>query len=57
MEAGVETGVPQGFPVSPVLFTIDLSRVFREEEAEVEGHIVTSFANDCSWLVTSYSIE
>jgi len=49
----VETGVPQGSPVSPVLFVIYLSGLFskveeREEECRSEG---ISFVNDVAWVV------
>lgn len=46
-EAGVETGVLQESPVSPVLLQIYLSGVFQEAEAEVDKRIATSFAYDC----------
>jgi len=50
---GVETGVPQGSPVSPVLFVIYLSGLFgqvkdKEEECGSEG---ISFVNDVAWVV------
>ena len=49
----VETGVPQGSPVSLVLFVIYLSGLFirveeKEEECESEG---ISFVDDVAWVV------
>lgn len=53
----VETKVPQGSPVSPVLFAIYFSVVFREVEQEVERYIAMSFAVDCGRLVVADSVE
>jgi len=49
----VETGVPQGSPVSPVLFVIYLSGLFnRVEEKEEEcGSEGISFVDDVAWVV------
>jgi hypothetical protein len=49
----VETGVPKGSPVSPVLFVIYLSELFgqvekEEEECDSEG---ISFVDDVAWVV------
>jgi len=49
----VETGVPQGLPVSPVLFVIYLSGLFgqvemKEKESGSEG---ISFVDDVAWVV------
>lgn len=56
-EAGVETGVLQESPVSPVLLQIYLSGVFQEAEAEVDKRIATSFAYDCRWLMATHSVQ
>lgn len=45
-KAEIETEVPQSSLVSPILFTIHLSSVFREVEEEVEGYTATSFVDD-----------
>jgi hypothetical protein len=49
----VETGVPQGSPVSPVLFFIYFSGIFdRVEEKEEEcGNEGISFVDDVAWVV------
>jgi hypothetical protein len=49
----VETGVPQGSPVSPVLFVICLSGLFgRVEDKEREcGSEGISFVDDVAWVV------
>jgi hypothetical protein len=49
----VEKGVPQGSPVSPVLFVIYLSELFgRVEEQEKEcGSEGISFVDDVAWVV------
>lgn len=46
-ETAVETLVPQGAPVSLPLFAIYLCRVFWEVKTDVEGHMATSFVEDC----------
>jgi len=55
----VETGVPQGSPVSPVLFVIYLSGLFgqveeKEEECGSEG---ISFVDDVAWVVEGEDVE
>lgn len=46
-EVEVETGVPQGSPVSLILFVVYLSRIFKEVEKEVEGCTATLYADGC----------
>lgn len=40
-EAGVETGEPVGSPMSPILFSMYMSGVFRKVEKEVERFMTT----------------
>jgi len=49
----VGTGVPQGLPVSPVLFVIYLSGLFDQVEKEQEkcGSEGISFVDDVAWVV------
>lgn len=39
--------------MSPILFVIYLSGIFREVEKEMEGYMTTSFADNCGWLMTA----
>jgi len=49
----VETGVPQGSPVSPALFVIYLSGLFGqvEKKEKVSGSEGISFVDDVAWVV------
>lgn len=53
----MDTGVTQWSPVSPIVFTIYLSVVFKDVEKGVEGYMATSFTDDCWWLVEANSME
>lgn len=57
VETTVETLVPQESPVLVILFAIYLSRVFKDVEAEVEGYMATSFAEDWYQSLTKDSVE
>jgi len=52
----VDTGIPQGSPVSPILFTIYLPRLssYVEAEASVTG---LSFVDDVAWLAEGKTEE
>jgi hypothetical protein len=45
----VDTEIPQGSPVAPILFVTYLSGFFDEVEREVPGIRVLSFADDIVW--------
>ncbi|KAI0999672.1 hypothetical protein K3495_g8523 [Podosphaera aphanis] len=53
----VSTGIPQGSPVSPILFTIYTSGVFQKVEDEVDTCQLTSFADDCGFLVEASTVR
>jgi hypothetical protein len=55
-ERNVQTGIPQGSPVSPILFAIYLSGVFETVEASVPGAQALSFADDVAWMVTGKNV-
>src|SRR5258706_4588739 len=48
-EHDVETGIPQGSPVSPILFTVYLSGLFGFVEERVPGIKALSFVDDVAW--------
>jgi len=48
-EHEVETGIPQGSPVSPILFTVYLSGLFKHVEEQVQGIKALSFVDDVAW--------
>jgi len=45
----VDTGIPQGSPVAPILFTTYLSGIFDKVEEAVPGIRGLSFVDDISW--------
>jgi len=45
----VDTGIPQGSPVAPILFTTYLSGIFDEVEATCPGVKALSFVDDVAW--------
>jgi len=47
---GVDMGIPQGSPVSPILFTTYLSGLFAHVEREVLGIKALSIVDDVAWL-------
>jgi len=48
-EHEVETGVPQGSPVAPILFTAYLSGIFNHVEERCPGVRGLSFVDDVAW--------
>jgi hypothetical protein len=55
-ERDIQTGIPQGSPVSPILFAIYLSGVFTAVESSVEGAQGLSFADDVAWMITGKDV-
>jgi hypothetical protein len=49
----IQSGVPQGSPVSPILFAIYLSGIFEAVEAAVPGVRALSFADDIELVATA----
>ena len=46
------SGLPQGSPVSPILFALYLSPLFKEIESHVPRARALSYADDIAWIVT-----
>ena len=53
---GIKTGIPQGSPISPILFIIYLSGVFEAIEIKVPIQAI-SFVDDIGLIVTGNSIK
>ena len=53
----VETGVPQGSPVSPILFALFLSGLFPAVTNAVPDTDGLSFVDDVGWTATGGSIQ
>jgi hypothetical protein len=51
-----KTGIPRGSPVSPILFAIYISGIFKEIEEEVMDATGLSFVDDISWLATGKDV-
>jgi retron-type reverse transcriptase len=51
------TGVPQGSPVSSILFIIYLNNVFNSIEARISEITALSFADDIALLVSGKTIK
>lgn len=56
-EKDVETGIPQGSPVSPVLFLIYISGVFDAVTAKSPETVSVSFMDDLGFLASGNSIQ
>ena len=53
----VTTGLPQGSPVSPVLFAIYIAEIYRAVESRVEDSRGISFVDDVTWLVERVDVN
>ncbi|KAI9041051.1 uncharacterized protein KD926_007468 [Aspergillus affinis] len=53
----IESGVPQGSPVSPILFIIYLSGIFEVIEKRVPGIQCISFADDLGLTASGHSVR
>jgi hypothetical protein len=49
------SGIPQGSPISPILFAIYISGVFEEVEDET-GAVGISFVDDLSWIASGANV-
>lgn len=47
----VTTGLPQGPPISPVLFAIYIADIHQAVENQAEDSRVISFVDDVTWVV------
>ena len=56
-EKEVETGIPQGSPVSPILFLIYISGVFEQVEKEPPGIVLLSFVDDLGFIASGLSVK
>lgn len=56
-EMEVTTGLPQGSPVSPVLFAICIADIHEVEESHVEDSRGISFVDDVTWVVEGYGLD
>ena len=56
-EKRAETGIPQGSPVSPILFLIYISGVFEAIKKPVPEIMLLSFMDDLSFLASGNSIQ
>ncbi len=56
-EKRVETGIPQGLPVSPILFLIYISRVFDAVKEKSLETIFLSFMDDLEFLANGNSLQ
>ena len=56
-EKEVETGIPQGSPVSPILFLIYISGVFEQVEKELPGIVSLLFVDDLGFIASGISVK
>lgn len=53
----VTTGLPQGFPISPVLFALCIAEILGAVEGQVEDSRGISFVDDITWIVEGGDID
>lgn len=53
----VTTDLPQGSPISPVLFAIYIADIHRAVESQVEGSRGISFVDGVTWVVESVDLD
>ena len=53
----ITTGLPQGSPVSPVLFGIYISGIHETVQTRVQGGAGISFVDDVTWFVTGPNVN
>ena len=56
-ERDIETGIPQGSPVSPILFLIYISGVFDQVTESHPGITSLSFVDDLGFITSGYSVK
>ena len=56
-EMAVTTGLPQGSPVSPVLFAIYVANIHQAVEDQVEDTRGISFVDDVTWVAEGYDLD
>ena len=56
-EERIETGIPQGSPVSPILFLIYISGVFGQVGENLPGVVSLSFVDDLGFIASGASVK